>query len=395
MNILELKALIEKYTPYGIELRRKIHQNPELSGKEYTTTNLIRQELESFGITVLDSGLEAGLIAEITGKKAGAGKRVAIRADIDALPIQENTGLSFSSKVPGVAHACGHDMHTAALILAARVLKEYEDQFSGTVRLMFQPAEENGTGAKTMIAHGAMEPRPDLVLGIHTWPDTPGGMVGFKSGPSHASSDTITIKVKGKGGHGAHPYRCVDPIIVSAYLLAELQTIVSRELPMVESGVLTFGVIKGGTAPNVIPDEVLLQGTLRSLSAKWRTDMIESIKRISTNCCHAMRAEAEVTVEEGVPPLCNVPEVIDDLRSSAVRILGEEGIMELKTASPGSDDFACYMDYAPGALFRMGTGNEDPSTHIGLHNGKNTFDERGIATGAAVIAQYMLDYLGR
>lgn len=391
---MDVNTLIAQYTDHAIELRRTLHRHPELSGKEVETTALIRRELEAYGIPVLDTGLETGLIAEIRGTKAGTGKTVAVRADIDALPVSERTGEEFSSQVPGVSHACGHDLHVAALLLAARVLKEKESEFGGTVRLMFQPSEENGAGARLMIAHGAMEnPRPDAVLGIHTWPDTPGGMVGVRPGASHASSDTVIIKVKGKGGHGAHPYRCVDPVMVSAYLLTQLQTIVSRELPMVEAGVLTFGMIRGGTAANVIPDEVEIHGTLRTLNAKWRESMIQSIRRICQSCCEAMRAQAEVSITEGMPVLFNTPEIIEGVRASAAKVLGAECVQELATASPGSDDFSCYLAYAPGALFRMGTGNEDPATHVGLHNGGNRFDERGIPAGGAVIAQYLLDVL--
>lgn len=392
---MDVKACIAQYEDYTIQLRRTLHQNPELSGNEVETTALIRRELEVYGATILDSGLETGLIAEIHGTKPGPGKTAAVRADIDALPVQESTGLEFSSKIPGVSHSCGHDLHVAALLLAARALKQAEDRFSGTVRLMFQPAEESGAGARMMIAHGAMsDPKPDVVLGIHTWPDIPGGMIGVRPGASHASSDAIVIKVKGKGGHGAHPYRCVDPIMASAYLLTQLQTIVSRELPMVEAGVLTFGMIRGGTAANVIPDEVEIRGTLRALNAQWREHMIQSIQRICRSCCEAMRAQAEVTITEGMPVLVNAVEVIDGIRASAAKILGEGMVQELSTASPGSDDFSCYLAHAPGALFRMGTGNEDPASHIGLHNGGNLFDERGIAAGAAVITQYLLDFLG-
>ncbi|OUQ77916.1 M20 family metallopeptidase [Flavonifractor sp. An100] len=391
---MNVKERIDQYAPHAVELRRALHRNPELSLHEIQTTDLIRRELESYGISIVDSGLETGLIAEIHGTKPGSGKTAAVRADIDALPVQEETGLDFCSQIPGVSHACGHDLHTAALLLAARVLKEMESEFSGTVRLLFQPAEETGRGAHMMIEHGAMaNPLPDVVLGIHTWPDTPAGMIGVRPGASHASSDTITIKVKGKGGHGAHPYRCVDPIIVSAYLLTQLQSIVSRELPMVEGGVLTFGLIRGGTAANVIPGEVELQGTLRTLNAKWREEMIASIQRIAKSCCEAMRAQAEVTIKEGMPVLYNTPEIIEGIRSSANTVLGPDCVQELPAASPGSDDFSCYLALTPGALFRMGTGNEDPATHVGLHNGGNRFDERGIATGGAVIAQYLLDFL--
>lgn len=391
---MDIMNKIEQYTAHAIELRREIHRSPELSGKEYETTARIRRELSQYGIPIRESGLETGLIANICGKKPGMGRTIAVRADIDALPVQEKTGEEFASQIPGVSHACGHDLHTAALLLAARVLKDMEDDFCGTVRLMFQPAEENGDGAKAMIAHGALEnPRPDAVLGIHTWPDTPAGMVGVKPGPSHASSDTITIRVKGKGGHGAHPYRCVDPVMASAYLLTQLQTLVSRELPMTESAVLTFGSIHGGTAANVIPDEVELQGTLRCLNAEWRQKLLASVKRVSEECCAAVRAEAEVIIKEGMPPLVNDAAMIEKLAASAEKVLGSDHVRRLPNASPGSDDFAFYLEQVPGILFRMGTGNEDPSTHVGLHNGGNRFDERGIPAGAAVMVQYILDYL--
>lgn len=391
---MNMKELTDRYAEHAVDLRRQLHRHPELSRKEFDTTALIRSELESYGIPVLDSGLETGLVAKIHGTKTGAGKTVAVRADIDALPVQEATGLEFASENKGVCHACGHDLHIAALLLAARALKEAEASFSGTVRLLFQPAEEDGSGARTMIAHGAMEnPKPDVMLGLHTWPDTPAGMIGVRAGASHASSDTVLIRVKGKGGHGAHPYRCVDPIVTSAYLLTQLQSIVSRELPMVEAGVLTFGMIRGGTAPNVIPGEVELQGTLRTLNAQWREKMISSIRRIADQCCGAMGATAEVTVQEGMPVLMNTPEVIEEIRKAALQALGDGSVQELPNASPGSDDFSCYLPYAPGALFRMGTGNEDPASHIGLHNGGNLFDERGIAAGATVIVQYLLNTL--
>lgn len=391
---MEIKERIEEYAFHALELRRMIHRNPELSGKEFETTALIRKELEAYGIPIRDSGLETGLIADLCGKKKGKARTIAVRADMDALPVPEKTGEVFASCREGVSHACGHDLHTASLLLSARVLKDMEQEFSGCVRFLFQPAEESGSGAKTMIAHGAMEkPKPDAMLGIHTWPDTPAGMIGVKAGASHASSDTITIKVKGKGGHGAHPYRCVDPIMTSAYLLTQLQTLVSRELPMVESAVLTFGTIHGGTAANVIPDEVELNGTLRCLDASWRQKMLDSIDRVSKDCCHAMRAEAEVIVKEGMPALVNDEEMSEKLMLSADKVLGPNHVHRLAGASPGSDDFAVYLEHVPGVLFRMGTGNEEPSTHIGLHNGENRFDERGISTGAAVIVQYVLDYL--
>ncbi len=391
MNVWQI---VESNTEYGIRIRREIHRHPELSLKEVNTTATIRRELESMGIQPLDLGLETGVVADIHGTKPGRNKTLAVRADIDALPVREETNEPFASECDGISHACGHDTHLAALMLAARVLQEHRDAFSGTVRLMFQPAEEIGCGARMLIERGVLEnPRPDYVLALHTWPDTPAGKVGVRFGASHASSDTIRIIVKGKGGHGAHPYRCVDPIVTACFLVAQLQTVISRELSINDGGVLTFGRIQGGTAPNVIPGEVKLEGTLRALDPRTRVQMLDSIRRIAVSCCEAMRAEADVVVEEGMPPLVNDLTVIGMVKDAAVKALGAENVVELPNASPGSDDFAFYLERVPGALFRIGTGNEDPATHIGLHNGKNRFDERCIPSGATVLTQFVLDAL--
>ncbi|MBQ6145597.1 MAG: amidohydrolase [Clostridia bacterium] len=386
--------IVEENRAYGIGIRREIHRHPELSGKETNTTSFLRRELVAMGAEIVELGLLTGVVADIRGTKEGNGKVVAIRADIDALPVKEETDEPFSSECDGISHACGHDTHTAALLLAAKVLSEHRDAFSGTVRLMFQPAEEIGCGARTLIEHGVLDDlHPDYVLGLHTWPDTPAGKVGVRFGASHASSDTIKITVRGKGGHGAHPYRCVDPVVAACFMVTQLQTVISRELAINDGGVLTFGLIQGGTAPNVIPGEVHLEGTLRALDPQKREQMLDSIRRIAHSCCEAMRAQAEVTVVEGMPPLVNDLTVIGMVKRSAVKALGEENVEELKNASPGSDDFAFYLERFPGAMFRIGTGNEDPATHIGLHNGKNRFDERCIPAGAAVLIQFVLDSL--
>ncbi len=390
---MDINTWFQEQESYGIALRREIHAHPELSCQETGTSALIRRELAAMGIEETDLGLETGVAADITGTKEGEGKVIAIRADIDALPVKEQTGLPFASQNEGVSHACGHDLHTAALLLTAKFLSENRAAFSGRVRLMFQPAEETGAGAKLLLSKGVLEPHTDYVLGVHTWPDTPAGKVGVRFGTSHASSDTIKIVIHGKGGHGAHPYRCIDPVVTAGYLITQLQSIVSRELSINEGGVLTFGVIRGGTAPNVIPDTVELQGTLRTLTAEQRKHMQDSIRRVAESCCAAMRAEAEVTITEGMPPLVNDPGVIAAVRDAAEQVLGADNVVELKASSPGSDDFAFYLEKVPGALFRMGTGNEDPSTHIGLHNAKNTFDERGIAAAGRVISQTVIDLL--
>lgn len=391
---MNVRQTVSRYEEYGIALRRELHKHPELSLKEYKTTSLISNELKKLGINPLQLGLETGVVADIIGKKADSEKVIAIRADIDALPVQEADNGPFSSETAGVCHACGHDIHTAILLLTARVLTENADKFSGRVRLIFQPAEESGDGAKLMFKHGALEGiKPDCVIGMHTWPDTPAGKIGVRFGASHASSDTIKIKVIGKGGHGAHPYRCVDPVVAACSLVMQMQTVISRELSINDGGVLTFGMIHGGTAPNVIPDSVELAATLRALDPDKRLQMLDSIRRIAESCCMALRAKAEITIEEGMPPIVNDLTIIEKIKNSAVKALGADNVEQLKQASPGSDDFAFYLEKFPGALFRVGTGSDDPLTHIGLHNAKNRFDERSIAAGACVLTEFVFDNL--
>lgn len=390
---MQLLETIRRYEADAVALRRELHRHPELSTQETETTACIRRELERCGIEIVDSGLDTGVIALLHGTKAGGGKVLALRADIDALPVREATGEPFASERDGVSHACGHDLHTSALLLCARALKDHADEFSGTVKFLFQPAEENGAGSKTMIAHGAMEnPKPDMIVAEHTWPDTPAGKIGWYKGGAMASSDTVVITIRGKGGHGAHPYRSIDPVTVAAYLITQLQTVISREVPALEAGVLSFGVVEAGTAPNVIPDQVVLKGTMRALSAEWRTKMADAIRRISEQCCAAMRATAQVEIVEGMPVLENESAVIDRIVAAAEASIGAACIEPLKSASMGSEDFSRYLAYAPGALFRMGTGNADDATHCGLHNAGNRFDEQGIAVGAAVMAQLALDF---
>lgn len=388
----ELYERAKKYEAEAIEFRRDLHRHPELSNQENRTTEKIKQKLSEYGIRILDTGLKTGAAGEIAGGHPG--KTIVLREDIDALPIVEKTGLSFASENNGVCHACGHDIHTAVLVLCGRLLAERKDELHGTVKLLFQPAEEKGTGAKEMIRLGLMaDPKPDMVLGCHVSPEIPAGKIGFRRGPANASSDSIYIRVSGKGGHGAHPDNCVDPILTSAYLLTQLQTIVSRENPPVYPAVLTFGSIHAGTAPNVIPEYAELQGSLRSLNEESRRSMQKSIERIANCCCEAMRARAEITWDMGMPPLVNTIDTMNRLDEAVRKTLGESGIHEIANPSTGSDDFSYLLEIAPGAQFRLGTGNGTPESNLGLHNGGNIFDEKAIITGASVMAQFVLDYL--
>lgn len=391
---MDINEQVMKDQEEMIAIRRMLHLNPELSNQEFKTTAFIRSQLKEYGIEIEECGLKTGVSAIIRGSKPG--KTIAIREDIDALPIKENTGLSFSSIVDGISHACGHDLHITVMLYCAKLLNDYKEELSGNVRLLFQPAEENGTGALEMIKCGCIsrDPKADLILSVHTSPDVTAGCIGIKKGPINAGFDIVKITVKGKGGHGAHPYKCVDPIVVSAYLITQLQTIISRENPAVKPAVFTIGTIHGGNATNIIPDEVVMTGNLRSFYPESRDHNLKAIQRISKYCCESMNATAEVELlDNKMPPISNDYEIVEQIIKAANMTIGEENIVSLELPSPGSDDFSCYLDYCPGCYFMIGTGNDDKRSTQGLHNASSIFDERGIFTGVKVLTQYVLNTL--
>lgn len=391
---MDTVALVQKHADEMIEIRRHIHQNPELSNEEYQTTELIKEKLTEYGVEIADIGLHTGVVGILRSGKPG--KTVAIREDIDALPMAELTDVPYKSNVENVCHSCGHDIHTTVLLSVARALAEIKDELNGNVMFLFQPAEEKGTGAKQLIEKKFYEvAKPDTFVGLHVSPEYPAGSIGLKKGPANASCDTFYIKVSGKGGHGAHPENCIDPIAISAYVLTQLQTVISRENHPIYPAVLTVGAIHAGKAPNIIPDYVEMCGTLRSLDFDSRVKMQNAIERIVTSCCEAMRGHGEVTWERGMPPLVNDLTVIDDLAAAAAETIGADHVITVQNPSLGSEDFSClFPDYAPGAQFRLGSGNDtDPNTRHGIHNSKNVFDDSCIAVGTAVLVQYTRNYL--
>lgn len=391
---MDTMDIIKKYESDMIEIRRHIHANPELSNEEFKTTALIKEKLTEYGIEIAEIGLKTGVVGLLRGKKPG--KTVAIREDIDALPMPELTGLPFASTVDGVCHSCGHDIHTTTLLFCARVLSDLRDELCGTVMFLFQPAEERGTGAKQLVDCKFYEAaKSDVFVGLHVSPEYPAGSIGLKRGPANASCDTFYIKVSGKGGHGAHPENCIDPVAISGYILTQLQTVVSRENHPVYPAVMTIGSIHGGKAPNVIPDFVEMSGTLRSLNAESREKMQNAIDRIASSCAEAMRGHAEVTWERGMPPLVNDADVIEGLRAAAEKTIGPDHVITVPNPSLGSEDFSfLFPQFGPGAQFRLGSGSDmDPNTRHGLHNSKNVFDESCLAAGTAVLVQYTRDFL--
>ena len=373
--------------------REELHSFPELGHREHRTSRRIAQMLEGFGIPVLDCGLDTGVAALIEGGKFG--KMLAIREDIDALPIAENTGLPFASRHAGISHACGHDIHAASLLGAAKILSQMREELCGSVLLIFQCAEETFDGAASMLQRDLFKNGvPDAVIGFHCAPSLPLGQVGVVSGIYNASCDRITLTVTGKGGHGAHPENFVDPVMISAYVLTQLQTIVSRENHPISSAVLTIGNIQGGKAANIVPDFVEMQGTLRTLTPELRESMKQSVERIVTLGAETLRGKGEITWGDGMPPLVNDDAVIDLVAAAAEKTIGADRIFTFDSPSMGSEDFSClFPEYAPGAQFRLGSGSSDPNTRHGIHNSKNTFDEDCIAAGTAVLVQFVRDYL--
>lgn len=389
-RVKQIRNLTKELMPFAVEFRRELHRHPELAFQENITSGKIREELKAEGIQVEEDLLPTSVVAVIPGKRPG--KTILIREDIDALPMEERTGLPFSSEISGCTHSCGHDIHTAALVLLGKLLWRMKEQLAGKVILVFQPAEETASGAKAMMEAGFREQYPDIdqVIGFHTDPTLEAGTIGLVKGAANASTDEVTVTVKSPGGHGAHPYRCGDPVAAAGYLLTQLQTVISRENPALEPAVLTFGMIHGGTAPNIIPTEVVMKGTLRTFEENGRKKMWDSIRRVSEFGAKAMRTEAKTEIKEGVPVLYNDPETVEQIRTASEHILGAGKTFDLK-ASPGSDDFSCFLSCAPGAQFKCGTGNEDPKSRKGIHNGENIFDEKCIETGCMVMAEFIFE----
>lgn len=392
---MDTMELVKQYSDEMIQIRRHIHEHPELSNEEFKTTELIKEKLTEYGVEIVDIGLKTGVVGILRGKNPG--KTVAIREDIDALPMQELTGLPYASQTANVCHSCGHDIHTTTLLYTAKVLSQLKEELNGNVMFLFQPAEEKGSGAKQLVECGFYNVlKPDVFVGLHVSPEFDAGSIGLKKGPANASCDTFAIKITGKGGHGAHPENCVDPIMISAYILTQLQTIVSRENHPIHPAVLTVGSIHGGQANNVIPDYVDMGGTLRSLEPESRQAMQEAIDRITLSCASAMRGKAEVTWNKGMPPLVNDTPIVDGIRAAAQKLLPADAIKTIADPSLGSEDFSyLFPAYGPGAQFSLGCGNDsDPNTRHGLHNSKNVFDEGCLAVGTAVLVQYARDFLG-
>ena len=380
-----IEMLGKKYSDYMVEMRRYFHENPEPSSEEYNTSAKIKSELDKMGIPYI-SIAGTGVIGTITGVKPG--KTVALRADMDALQVNECTGLPFASKKEGLMHACGHDGHIASLLGAAKILNEIKDEIHGTVKLFFQPAEETAQGAKKMIEEGALE-GVDGVFGIHLWADIELGKISVEAGPRMASTDLFRIKVTGKGGHGSLPHQGVDAVVVGSAIVMNLQSIVSREISPLEPAVVSVGQIKSGSRFNVIAPDAFMDGTTRAFSAEVRGKFHSMIDRIAKNTAEAYRATAVTEYEYLVPVTIN-DERCSKIAEEAVReTFGEEALTKFPKIT-GSEDFSYFSNEREGVLCFVGTGTENYYPH---HHPKFAVDERALPISASMYAAYTVNYL--
>uniref|UniRef100_UPI004047BDC0 M20 metallopeptidase family protein n=1 Tax=Roseivirga sp. TaxID=1964215 RepID=UPI004047BDC0 len=387
MSLLdEVKQLASEFSDDTIRIRRHLHAHPELSFQEYETAKFVAAELRRIGIEPKEGVAGTGITALIEGRNPKS-KTIALRGDMDALPIFEKNEVPYKSKNEGVMHACGHDVHTSCLLGAARILNHLKDQFEGTVKLVFQPGEEkNPGGASLMIKDGALEnPRPQRMLGQHVMPYISTGKIGFREGQYMASADEIYLTVKGKGGHAALPDKVIDPILIASHIIVALQQVVSRNADPKKPTVLSFGQISGGHAQNVIPDEVKISGTFRALNEDWRFEAHKRITSIAQGLAEAMGGSCDVLIDVGYPFLINDPETTQIARKAAEAYVGAENLVDLDLWM-GAEDFAYYSHEIPSCFYRLGTGNEDKGTTLGVHTPKFNIDEDAIEIGIGLMA---------
>jgi amidohydrolase len=387
MELLEkIKSLSEQYSAEVIDARRHLHENPELSYQEFNTAKFVSGKLHSFGIRAKEGVATTGLIAEIEGKNPGK-KSIALRADMDALPINETSDIPYKSKVPGVMHACGHDVHTASLLGTAKILNAIKGEFEGTVRLLFQPGEEkNPGGASYMIRDGALKnPQPSGIIGQHVFPLLPVGKIGFREGMYMASCDEIYLKVIGKGGHAAAPELAVDPILIASHIIIALQQIISRNASPKQPTVLSFGNIIGKGATNIIPNEVNIAGTFRAMNEEWRALALKKIKKMAESIAEGMGGKCEVEISKGYPYLENNPELTRRIRGAAEAYVGRDNVVDLDITL-GAEDFSYYSQVIPASFYRLGTNNTAKGITSYVHTPTFDIDEDALKIAPGLMA---------
>lgn len=383
----KIKMLAKAYQEEIIGIRRHLHQNPELSYQEVETGKYISKHLEQIGVEHEHGVAENGVVGLIHGRNPTK-KVIALRADIDALPILEANEVEYKSKNEGVMHACGHDVHTASLLGAARILNELKGDFEGTIKLIFQPAEEKlPGGASIMIKEGVLEnPSPTAIVGQHVHPPLEVGKVGFRPGQYMASADEIYVTVKGQGGHGALPHECVDPILITSHIITALQQIVSRNTNPTSPCVLTFGKIESvGGATNIIPNEVKLLGTFRAMDELWRTEAHRRMKKMAEGLAESMGGSCDFHIMKGYPFLHNEEKLTNRAKQNAIEFLGKDQVVDLPIRMT-AEDFAYYSQAMPACFYRLGTGNKAKGITSPVHTTTFDIDEAALETSIGLMA---------
>ncbi|MBS1916131.1 MAG: amidohydrolase [Bacteroidetes bacterium] len=381
----KIKQLAKKYAPEFIDVRHHLHAHPELSYKEFETSKFIQQKLTEFGIS-FEVKATTGVIGLIEGRNPSE-RIIALRADMDALPIKEENNISYKSQTDGVMHACGHDVHTSILLGASKILNELKNEFEGTIKLIFQPGEErNPGGASLLIKEGVLEnPAPQAILGLHVHPGLPVGELSFRSGVVMASADEIYITVRSKGGHAAAPHTTADTILVASHLVVALQQIISRNRNPFSPSVLTISSFQGGYTTNVIPSEVKLMGTFRAMDEEWRFKAHELIRKEAIGLVQSMGAEIDLHIDVGYPVVLNNEKLNAVASEQAELFMGKENISETEMRM-GAEDFGYYTHLIPGCFYRLGVMNTEKGITSGVHTPTFNIDESAIEIGMGMMA---------
>lgn len=399
VTVTRLHDEIDEILPGLIADRRYLHENPELGCEELVTSAFVIDRLRALGVEDIRTGINVtGVTGLIRGTAAGDGpdRVVLVRADMDALPIHEENDVEYRSQIDGKMHACGHDAHTAILLGLARTLAIRRNEFSGTVKLLFQPSEERGPGgAKMMIEAGVLEdPHVDACFALHMAQDAPIGTIVVKDGALLAASDRFSIEIQGKGGHAAHPDKTVDPVVVGAHVITALQSIVSRNVDPIEPAVVTVGSLHAGHAANVIPDTAQILGTVRTLNPDVQALIVKRIEEIATGVCEAMGATATFDYTFGVPATINDPGAVALVRVAATEVVGEDKLIT-PNPSMGGEDFSFFLIERPGAMFMVGSNNPERGLTWGHHHPRFDIDEESLAIGLKTMTLTVLTYLER
>jgi amidohydrolase len=381
----------EELFAYSQMMRRDLHRHPELGFQEVRTAAIIARELSSLGLEVSTGIAETGVAALFEGARPGP--VVLLRFDMDALPINEQTGAEYASQNPGVMHACGHDAHVAIGLSAARLLHAHRDELAGSVKLVFQPAEEGMRGAERMVQAGILaNPQPDVCLALHVWNEKPLGWVGVADGPTMAAAEIFKIKISGKGGHGALPHLAIDPLLAAAQVISAVQSIVSRNVSPLEAAVISVTSLHAGETFNVIPSEALLQGTIRTYNPAVRETVLARFKQVVEGVAQAMGCQAEIEVRFLTPAVVNDAKIAVQVREVASRLL-PDSLISTDASTMGSEDMAFMMQEIPGCYFFVGSANSDKGLDAPHHHPRFDIDERVLSRSAALIAGVAADIL--